>query len=463
MPRFVLTFVILLATLAAVAERPNLVLFVADDMTYTDAGCYGNPEVNTPNLDRLATEGMRFTHAFSITAMCSPARQILYSGLYPLRSGAYPQRSRIYEHVRTMPRVLSELGYRVAIAGKTHYGPEEQYPFEMLSGKPIDFDNLTEFMTRDDEQPFCLVVCSIQPHTPWDHGDASVYDAETLRLPPYLADTPRTRELMTQYYGEVSYLDGQVGDTLRLLEENGLRDDTLFMFVSEQGSSVPFAKWTLYDAGIRAQCIVRWPGTVQPGSTTSAMMQYIDVLPTFVDLAGGEPGTQFDGKSLVSVLKGDVDELRDYVYGIHTNLGINSGNAYPIRAVRDRHHKLIWNLTPEVSYQNNLTELDREYFFVNSWREAAEAGNENAAFLLNRFVHRPEFELYDLDADPFELNNLAESAALQEVRVRLFEKLQAWMTEQGDEGIETELRAPERSQNRGNRASRPGGSDEDSE
>ena len=439
----VLIVIAMCVPLSAPAARPNIVFILADDLTYTDAGCYGNALVRTPNIDRLASEGMRFTQAYSAVAMCSPARQNIYTGMFPVRNGAYPQRSRIHDGVKTLPVYMKELGYRVAIAGKQHYGPVASYPFEVISGEPLDFSNFGEFMSRDAAQPFCLVVCSNEPHTPWDRGDPNKYDAAAMKLPPYFADTPRTRDLMRYYYAEVEYLDGQVGKTLELLETSGQADNTLVMFASEQGAAVPFAKWTLYDAGIRAQLIARWPGKIKPGTTAGAMVAYCDLLPTWIAATGAAPPAGIDGRSFLPVLTGEATTLRDEVYAEHTNLGVNKGNPYAIRAIRTGKYKLIWNLMHGESYQNNLTELDRKWFFFNSWREAADT-DAKAAALVQRYVHRPEFELYDMEADPFERTNIAAAPENEDTLKELHARLQTWMESQGDKGIETERAAPER-------------------
>lgn len=422
--------------------RYNIVFILADDLTYTDAGCYGNPDVKTPNIDRLAAEGMKFNHSYTAVSMCSPTRQFILTGMYPVKSGAYPQRSRIRDGVKTLPVYMKELGYRVAMAGKQHYSPLASYPFEVLSPAPLDFSKFEEFMTRDKDEPFCLYVCSTQPHTPWDQGDPTAYDADKLTLPPYLADTPKTRDLLTKYYGEVTYLDSQVGKVLDLLESTGNADNTLVMFSSEQGAAMPFAKWTLYDAGMRNQLIVRWPGIIQPGTETNAMVQYCDLVPTWIEVAGGKPTDELDGRSFLRVLSGMDTTARDVVFGVHTSVGIRNGKPYPIRGIRDSRYKLLWNLTPEEEFSNNLTVLDRKWFFFNSWR-AIQSEDQQADFLVKRYIKRPQYELYDTEADPYELRNLADSTEHQEIRKKLLAQLTQWMDDQGDRGVETEHEAPQ--------------------
>lgn len=436
----------------APADRPpNVLLILADDMTYHDLGSYGNPDVRTPNLDRLAGEGLRFEYAFNSAPMCAPTRMSLYTGIHPVRNGGYPNHSRVYDHIRSMPHYLEPLGYRVAIVGKRHEAPDANFPFEYLGGRhhddgggvDVDLDRVREFMRDTTDRPWLLVVASNQPHMPWTRGDASEYDAAKLKLPPYLVDTQETREAMTRYYAEITYLDDQVGQVLRFLRESGQADGTLVIFLSEQGSNFPFAKWTAYDAGLRSAALVRWPGVVRPGTVTEAMIQYVDVLPTIIEVAGGDPGGYgFDGMSFLPVLTGDRGEHHAHVFGVQTSKGIYAGpDAYGIRTVRDRRYRLIWNLNWEGEFRNTVTASFAPY---QSWIRKAEGGDSHARRRVDAYVRRPEFELYDLEADPYELNNIA-GEAVQEPRLRAMKaRLAEWMRQQGDLGKLTEAMAPTR-------------------
>jgi N-sulfoglucosamine sulfohydrolase len=169
---------------------------------------------------------------------------------------------------------------------------------------------------------------------------------------------------------------------------------------------MPFAKWTLYDCGMRNQLICRWPGRIAAGAVTDAMVQYCDLIPTWTEAAGGIPPEDLDGYSFLDVLEGHETAARETVFGVHTTVGINNGKPYPIRAARDHRFKLLWNLMSRTDFSNNLTVLDRKWFFFNSWRAIRDT-NEHAVFLVERYIHRAEFELYDTHADPCELNNLA--------------------------------------------------------
>src|SRR5690606_29780008 len=252
-------------------RRPDVVLVLADDQTWRDSGAYGNPDVATPNIDRLAASGMRFTHAFTATAMCAPSRQQLYTGLYPVRSGAYPQNGYVHDGTESIAHWFIDLGYRVGISGKRHYAPEASFPFESLNaegdGDWPNFERILEFVRRDAATPYLLVVTSRQPHTPWNRGERH-YRADALSVPPDLVDTPETRQALAAYYREVSDFDAELGRVLGIVDEAGDRDETLFVYTSEQGAMFPYAKWTLYDAGVRTAFVVRWPAVVEPGSVS---------------------------------------------------------------------------------------------------------------------------------------------------------------------------------------------------
>ena len=423
------------------AHRPNVLLFIADDMTYNDAGALGNPQVHTPNLDRLAESGTTFTHMFTATAMCSPTRHMLYTGQYPVRSGAYPNHAKANPGTRSVVHYLTDLGYRVGLAGKSHVAPEEAYPFEKVAGRDLDSGRIGEFIARDPEQPFALIVASTEPHQPWNRGDPSRYDAASLALPPYFVDTPETREALTRYYAEITFMDGQLGQVLDLLEQHGAHDNTLTMFYSEQGISGPFAKWTLYDAGVRTSFVARWRGRIPAGETSAALLQVNDLLPTWIEAAGGVPAPEIEGKSLLGLLLEPGPTHRDVVYGIQTTTGIIANlTPYPSRSIRDERYKLIWNLTPENRFTNVVTEENRDGFYL-SWRERGET-DARARERYERYQHRPEFEFFDVQADPHELTNLAEAPEHRGRIEAMLARLRAWMEDQGDQGLQTEVEAP---------------------
>jgi N-sulfoglucosamine sulfohydrolase len=433
-------------------RRPNFLLIVADDATWSDFGFTGNPDVHTPNLDRLAAQGMRLDRMYTPATTCSPTRHALYTGLYPIRNGAYPNHAQLRPGVRSIFTMLAEAGYRVGLQGKEHVAPRESFPYEKVSPKNIDdFEPTREFVSRQAEQPWLLVFASHDPHGPHDRGPQDQYDPAAVTVPPYLHDNAQTRRQLAGYYAEIQQLDWQVGQLMALLDDAGQANETLVIFVSEQGSSFPYGgKWSVYDNGIRAASIARWPGRIKAGSETTALLSYIDIPATFLAAAGIDPAVvdtgcpdatgsrTMDGRSFLDVLNGRRAAFRDVVYAQHTTVGINGyREPYPMRAAREARYKYIRNLAADNEYAINGIHRGQP---IESWREDAER-DPALARRIEWLSRRPAEELYDLEADPLETRNLAGTPALAEVQGRLSDALDDWMTQQGDEGLATELEA----------------------
>jgi N-sulfoglucosamine sulfohydrolase len=423
--------------------KPNLVIIIADDCTYTDMEVYGG-QAKTPSLMKLAEEGMKFSHCFQAAPMCSPTRHNLYTGLYPVKSGAYPNHTMAYDWVKSLPHYLASSGYRSFLSGKTHINPRSVFPFEYSSqGNNPDMDVLDKALEEcaKNKTPFLLVAASNEPHEPYNKGDASAYPPASLKLPPVLVDTPETRDAFSKYLAEITYFDGQVGQVLGLLEKHGQKENTLVVVLSEQGNAFPFAKWTCYDVGLRSGCIVRWPGKVKPGSATDALVEYVDVVPTFLEAASLPRPKVLDGSSFLPVLTGKASRHKDYVFGIQTTRGVYFAPPhYGIRSARDERYRYIWNFTPEVEFKCAAT---RDEVF-DSWKRVAEAGDARAAKLVREYQHRPAEELYDCVVDPWNRTNLIAEARFSATRDKLRDQLDKWMKAQGDLGQETELKALER-------------------
>jgi N-sulfoglucosamine sulfohydrolase len=434
----------LAAGVRGAAARPNIVLVLADDLTWNECEPYGSTSTRTPHLARFAREALCFDRMFTATAMCAPTRQQLYTGIYPVRNGAYPNHSRIRDGIRTLPDYFRELGYRVGLTGKEHFGPPEAYPFERIGTRgadpdPRDLSAVSEFLQRDGAQPFCLVFASHQPHVPWNTGDPASYPPEKQPVPPYLPDTPETRFFLSRYRAEVTYFDTQVGALLKAIDDAGARDSTIVVVTSEQGSQLPFCKWTCYENGLKTAFLVRWPGRVKPGTRTAAMAEYVDVLPTLMEAAGQPPPRDFDGRSFLPVLLGRAGAHKAHVFGVHTTRGIIQGSdCYPVRSVRSERYKYIRNLQPDPPFRNIITE--QKDGLIRSWL----ARGGEAAARARMYLERPAEELYDLRSDPNELNNLASEPALRPLLAGLRRRLEDWMQRQGDEGVATEMRARER-------------------
>ena len=458
---FILLVVVVLAICishvdaAEMETRPNFLLIVADDLCWRDIGFVGNQDVSTPNLDKLRAEGMWLKGMYTPATTCSPSRHALYTGLYPVRSGAYPNHTRVFTGTKSIFTHLKANGYRVGLQGKGHVNPVESFPFELLKNDEADnFKNTQEFISRKEDKPWFLVFGSNDPHTPWSRGPQGRFDPNTIEVPPYLHDNFKTRELLTNYYAEISALDTQVGSLLSLLKDARQDQNTLVIFVSEQGSSFPYGgKWSVYDNGIRTTSIIRWPGKVTPGSSSNALIQYVDIPVTLLEAAGidstlcdpncpdGLGNKGFNGKSFIDVITGKSTTFRDYIYSQHTTVGIvGYKDPYPMRAVRDTRYKYIRNLAPENTY--SITGIHKDEPF-KSWVMDAESDSvlKKRVELLS---HRPAEELYDLQSDEYEMVNLANNPKLADVQARLSNELDRWMIQQGDKGMETELKAKAR-------------------
>lgn len=439
--KFLLLAVVLTVSISlrAATSPPNFIIIIADDFTFSDVGCYGG-QAYTPSIDTLARDGLKFTRCFQAAPMCSPTRHALYTGMYPIKTGAYPNHTFVSRpNTISMVQRLRAGGYRVALSGKTHIGPEEVLPFEHLPD-PLNGQAHRAFLASaaEEKKPFCLVVASHNPHSPWTEGDRSRYDAAKLRLPPDWADTPETRDDFRNYLAECTALDAEVAEVLALLSETGREKDTVVVFLSEQGTSLPRAKWNLYDRGIQSACLIRWPGTVRPGMTTPAMIEYVDILPTFLEIAGQPRTPDLDGRSFLPVLRGATDNHKEFVFAQYTNRGVNNGSDhYGIRSVRSARYKYIWNFTPADPYAN----ASMKNATYESWVKAAASGDPGAQAAVNRLLHRTEVEFYDVLADPGELRNLSAEASLAPEMALHRAQLDVWMKAQGDLGQATEMEA----------------------
>ena len=426
---------------------PNVLVIMADDCTFNDLPAYGGQNAKTPHIDKLAREGLLFRRAYLSEAMCQPCRAELFSGQYPTRNGCAWNHSASRNSVTSMPHHLGPLGYRVGLAGKVHVKPKKVFPFEEIDGfdsncvrnptRPHQLSGISEFIGRDQQKPFCLVVALVEPHVPWVMGDASQYPPATIKLPPNLADTPRTRQDFSAYLAEITYMDGQVGEILKVLEESGKANDTLVLFTSEQGSQFPGCKWTNWDTGIHTGLIARWPEKIEGGRTTDAVVQYADILPTLLTLAGGDcNGKPYDGRSFAGVLRGEETSHRQYAYGLHNN--IPEGPRYPIRTVTDGEWRYIRNLLPEEIYiEKHLMgikgtgALNNPYWATwlrDSWN------NPHTYKVVRRYMRRPAEQLFHTAEDPYEMSNLAGTPEFSEIQKKLSMELDRWMKRQGDPG-----------------------------
>src|SRR5688500_6448787 len=252
------------AGIACGIEKPNLVVFIADDLGQRDVEPYGAKDLRTPNIQRLAKAGLTFTHAFVASPACAPSRAALLTGLMPARNGAEANHSKPRAEIKKLPAYLQELGYEVVAFGKVaHYGHGKDYGFDLVSHE--GFQNYAsiaaaaEYLkTRKSDKPLCLLVGTHWPHVPWPQGESG-YDPAKVDLPPTHVDTPETRLWRTRYYAAVTKADDDLGVIYEAAAAHLDPAKTYFVFTSDHGAQWPFGKWNLYDAGIRVPLVAIGP------------------------------------------------------------------------------------------------------------------------------------------------------------------------------------------------------------
>jgi len=427
-----------LASFLYAKEKPNFVIVLADDVSWSSFGCFDSGlYTHTPNIDKLASQGVQFTNFMCSVAQCGPIRHELYTGLLPPTSGVYSNGSKPRGDYKNMANYLGELGYHVGLTGKAHF--KRVSDFDKIEGFSSDgnSDNPTWEMngikkfiesSQSEEKPFCMVIASVHSHHPWTAGKASNFPVDKIVVPPHMVDGPVTREALATHAAEVEELDHQVGATMKLLDDMNLSEDTVLIFLSEQGTAMPKGKWSIYDYGTRALCLARWPGKFKAGEVTDAVAMYCDIVPTLMDIAGGEPPV-IDGKSLFPVLKGETSDHRKHAYLVH------QASGYSQRAIRNKEFKLMWNPKQENGYYvDTLMDPKSKKFFGLAWQEWVKKAevNSDAQEKIDRVIKNPEFELYNIKNDPWEMTNLSNNPEYQSTLQEMHAQLKAEMERLND-------------------------------
>ncbi|HVX63345.1 MAG TPA: sulfatase [Pirellulales bacterium] len=447
----------MLLTVSARAAGQNVVLFVTDDQS-PDAGCYGNAAIKTPNMDRLAADGTRLDFAFCTTASCSASRSVILTGLFNHANAQYGHEHsyhhfRTYDNVKSLPVLLGAAGYRTARIGKYHVGPEAVYHFDrFLPGNarsPVAMaENCREFINADDSKPFFLYFCTADPHRSGDQVDSVPekpnafgnrpqgypgvtpvhYDPQDVIVPPFLPDTPACRAELAQYYESVSRVDQGLGRLVEILQKAGKYDDTMILFISDHGMAFPGAKTNVYEPGLRSPCIVRRPKQRERGGASKAMVSWIDITPTILDFAGAlDEKHKFHGRSFLRAIDEQQPAGWDEIYASHTFHEITM--YYPMRVVRTRRHKLIWNLAHPLPFP-----FASDLWAAPTWQDVYRRGTD--AFYgprtVQAYLQRPQFELFDLESDPHEAKNLAGDPEYAELLAELKGQLKAFQKRTSD-------------------------------
>jgi len=424
--------------------RPNILFIVSED-NGPELGCYGAP-VKTPNLDKLAAEGTRFQRAFVTQAGCSQSRASFFTGTYPHQNGQIGLATWDYSMYReNTPNYVTDLkksGYRTGIIGKIHVNPESAFDFDWweLKGGNFQRKNLGEYadaaikFINESEDPFYLQVNYPDAHDPFlsqvDGRPAEILNGDMVEPLPYFGVTNQELKQKTaDYYNCMMRLDDYVGDLVQKLKESGKYENTLIVYIGDHGADMLRGKRTCYEGGVRIPLMISWPGHGKKGFVYDGLVSTIDLYPTFMEISGNPVPDHLSGVSLADVLKGDTEPVREYLfteYHLHSNQ-----NSYPQRAVRNDRYKLIHNLVP--GYKNpgyDFTigkKIDPE-----GMEEALKTAPKNVVTAYERMKKPPEYELYDLEKDPFEWDNLAGRKKYREVFEEMKGALSGWQEETRD-------------------------------
>jgi N-sulfoglucosamine sulfohydrolase len=457
--------------------RPNVVVIVADDLGF-QLGCYGDKVARTPNVDRLAADGTRFTRAYCTTASCSASRSVILSGLYNHATGHYGHAHgdghfSTYESVRSLPMLLGEAGYRTCLIGKYHVAPEYVYPFEFTRQDGTQggrntvrmAQNAKTWITEKDERPFFLYFCPTDPHRAGGGGNFAnkpdqpnfypgitplTFQPSDVPVPAWLPDRPEVRGELAEYYQAIARMDIGLGTLWDALKETGQWDNTLVLFLSDNGPPFPGAKTTTYEPGINLPLIVRDPQQPKRGITCDALVNWADLTPTILDYCGvkppvapavrpgenaGKPVTagkpvpyKFHGRSFAGILGQEHPSGWGELFASHTFHEVTM--YYPMRVVRQGRYKYIFNIAHGLPYP-----FASDLFASPTWDGVVARNNPEELYgqrTVKAYVYRARHELFDLEADPHETNNLADDPAHEATLQQLQQKLKAWQKQTQD-------------------------------
>ena len=431
-------------------ERPNILLIVGEDHG-CELSCYGDPVVETPHIDRLAEQGMLFENGYVTQSVCSPSRSTIFTGLYPHQNGQLglaTHQFRWFEQWPTTYSLLKRSGYRTGLIGKTHILPvdavEPFVDFRFQKGSNFAKKNVSDYAVeagkffRESDAPFFMTVNYPDAHWPLQNEVGGLpttrVPEERVQVMPYVGvETPRLRKIAQNYYDCMLRLDECVGQLLSQLKDSGKADNTLVVFVGDHGAQMARGKVTVYEGGMRVPYILRWPGVIPRGLRSQALVSTIDLLPTFADAAGFAPPKGIPGKSLREAFTGASDkDFREFLVcerncdAAHT--------TFPQRTIRDEQYKLIFS--PIRDREDPAARYYREHGATH-WSgcptdEELEQATEQVRAGHARWLRPPEFQLYDLHADPCEWNDLAGNPAHADTKSRLQTALTNWMESTND-------------------------------
>ena len=415
---------------AADDERPNVILFITDDISYDDIGCYGNSFVKTPHLDAMAERGIRFNNAYLTTSSCSPSRCSLITGRYPHNTGAPELHTTLPKDQPLFPKTLRDSGYYTALSGKHHMGKNADPAFELVSkgkgpGKEGDWVKILE--ERPKERPFFMWFASTDAHRDWQYDDtAPRYDPAEIDVPPFLFDGAKTRDDLADYYHEVSRTDSYMGKLVAEVKRQGIEKNTYIIYMADNGRPFPRSKARLYDSGIKTPFLMACPGKIKP-AVTDSIISAIDIGPTILDIAGVDKiDERHQGVSFASILKDPKASVRDVAFAEH-NWHVYQAHE---RMVRTGDWLFIRNNQPRL--QNLSMESDASFPAGEElWAEEAK-GNLKAEQRDVFQKPRSAQELFNVLDDPHQLTDVAKLPEHAEVLKKMNALLDRWTAETAD-------------------------------
>ena len=419
---------------ASAQNTPNIIFIIADDISWDDMGTYGNAKIKTPNVDKLARDGMKFTNMFLTASSCSPSRASILTGRYPHNTGAAELHTPLPAHLKFFPELLKQKGYFSALVGKWHEGPATKRAYDTLlvdkmkNGEGAEEQWVSLLQSRPKDKPFFFWLAPLDAHRPWSSTTIGpIHNPDTeIAIPPTLVDTRDTRLDLAAYYNEISRLDHYIGALLVELDRQGVADNTLIIFTSDNGRPFPGSKTRLYDAGVKTPFIVKWPKGIKSGQICESLVSSIDLAPTLLELAGVKATKTFQGKSFTALFKTPGKKFRKYVFAEHN---WHDFEAYE-RSVRSKNFLYVINKRTEL---DNGGPIDANQSPSARALMAANASGKLTTLQKDIFVKpRPAEEFFDNDKNPLqsqnEIGNIGYAAQIAELR----SVLKKWQLETGD-------------------------------
>ena len=403
----------------SVEDRPNFIFYLADDQDKLDYGTYGNPNVDTKAVDKLASEGIKFNNFYTGQAICAPTRSQIFTGKYPVKNGCFVNHIGVKPNTETIISYLENEGYEVVLAGKSHVKPNSVFKWSKFldlikignsKQRYLPISKIDNYLSKVDK-PFCLIIASTFPHGPYPKSN-DYTNQDIFKLPYTGKNIPSYK---TGYYQNIKEDNYQINDILNIVDKHNLKNNSLFVYAADHGIS---GKWGLSEQGLKAPFIVRWPEMIKPNIQSDVILSFVDVVPTFLDIIGAQVSKDIDGLSFYKTLLGDENEIHDYIYGVSTMQNIQKCKVFPSRMIREKQYKYIKNFNSLEVFKDNMGENE----IINKFIEIG----------ARSFPDKPYEELYDLEKDPFQKNNLAKDNKHLQVKNSLELALEKWMISQDD-------------------------------